>query len=155
MRYKNTVYDNVMWFAAMKGVSEKKVKDLIYEYAEILNYTDFLKRRIETLSMGEKKKAMLLCGLCTDMQVIIMDEPSNGLDITAQIEMKNLIKMLSTTLKKTFIISSHDMDFLGGMADHYVFVFHGRNVCEVNGEMETSEIREKYIEVKDGFGGVQ
>lgn len=153
VRYKNTVYDNVMCFAAMKGVTEKRVQTLIYEYAKVLNYTDFLKRRIETLSMGEKKKAMLLCGLCTDMKVIIMDEPSNGLDIDAQLEMKSLIKMLSTKLNKTFVISSHDMDFLSGMADRYIFMFQGRNACEVDGVMDIKQTREKYIKVKENFGG--
>ena len=152
-RYKNTVYDNVMFFAAMKGVTEKRVKTLIYEYAKILNYTDFLRRRIETLSMGEKKKAMLLCGLCTDMKVIIMDEPSNGLDIDAKLEMKSLIKMLSTKYNKTFVISSHDMDFPSEMVDHYIFMFQGRNVYEVNGKMGIAQIREKYISVKENFGG--
>ena len=50
--------------------------------------------------MGEKKKAMLLCGLCTDMKVLIMDEPSNGLDIDSQVEMKNLIQYLATRYQK-------------------------------------------------------
>lgn len=153
LRYKNTVYDNVLFFAAMKGVPQKKVTTLIYNYAEILKFSNFLKRRIETLSMGEKKKAMLLCGLCTDMQVIIMDEPSNGLDIDAQMEMKGLIKILSHKLNKIFIISSHDLDFLSGIVNYYVFIFHGRNICEINEEMDPSEIRKEYIKIKESFGG--
>ena len=61
--------DNIMFFAAMKGIQERGVKNLIEKYTEALQFSKFLNRRVETLSMGEKKKAMLLCGLCTDMKV--------------------------------------------------------------------------------------
>ena len=60
LRYKNTVYDNIMFFAAMKGIQERGVKNLIEKYTEALQFSNFLNRRVETLSMGEKKKAMLL-----------------------------------------------------------------------------------------------
>lgn len=152
LRYKNTVYDNAMYFAAMKGITSKKVKRLIYEYAELLNYTDFLSRRVETLSMGEKKKAMLLCGICTDMKVIIMDEPSNGLDVDARKEIESLIKMLSTKLNKVFLISSHDMTFLGNIADRYIFIFDGRNVAEEENAMVAAEIYNKYTNLKTCSG---
>lgn len=149
LRYKNTVYDNIMYFAAMKGAAEKNVKDLLYEYAALLNYTEFLKRRVETLSMGEKKKAMLLVGLCTDMKIIIMDEPSNGLDVDAKIEMEALIKMLSVKLKKVFLISSHDISFLGDIAEKYIFIFRGKKVAEVDNKMDAAEIYDKYIGLKN------
>jgi len=151
MRNKNTVYDNVMLFAAMKGVKEEHVKGLIKRYAEILNYTDFLTRRIETLSMGEKKKAMLLCGLCTDMKLIIMDEPSNGLDIDAQCELKQIIRKLAEEFNKTFIISSHDLGFVSEIVNSYVFIFDGKNVNIENKSMQNDEIQEKYYEIKKGL----
>lgn len=154
IRYKNTVFDNIMCFSAMKGGSEKRTRTLINEYSQMMNFTSFLKRRVETLSMGQKKKAMLLCGLCTDMKVIIMDEPSNGLDIDSQIEMKALVKQLSQQLHKTFIISSHDMEFLSDMAEHSIFIFEGRNVNEVNGIMNTEKIRKEYIETKERIKSV-
>lgn len=151
LRYKNTVYDNIMFFAAMKGIKESKVKNLIDKYAEALQFSDFLSRRAETLSMGEKKKAMLLCGLCTDMKVLIMDEPSNGLDIESQVEMKALIQDLAETYNKTFIISSHDLEFLNSMVQHYIFIFEGKNVGEVDRIMGTEEIRDIYMQKRRGI----
>lgn len=148
LRYKNTVYDNIMFFAAMKGIEERGVKNLIEKYTEVLQFSHFLKRRVETLSMGEKKKAMLLCGLCTDMKVLIMDEPSNGLDIESQEEMKMLIRNLAESYRKTFIISSHDLGFLNEMVNHYIFIFKGKNAGEVEKAMGTEEIREIYLKKK-------
>lgn len=153
IRYKNTIYDNVLFFAAMKGISEKTAKQLLNKYAELLNYSELLTRRVETLSMGQKKKAMILCGLCTDMKVIIMDEPSNGLDIDARMEMKNLIMMLVEKLNKTFIISSHDLDFLSGMIDHYIFIFQGKNRKEINGKMQAQDIQSEYVKLKNEYEG--
>lgn len=101
----------ILCFCCDERCKRKKVKILIRQFSSILNFEGFLERRVETLSMGEKKKAMLLCGLCTDMKVLIMDEPSNGLDIDSQVEMKNLIQYLATRYQKTFIVSSHDWSF--------------------------------------------
>ncbi len=153
LRYKSTVYDNIMYFSAMKGVEEAKIEALIFEFADFLNFEDYLNRRVETLSMGEKKKAMILCGLCMDMKVIILDEPSNGLDIDAQANLKDIIKTLSKKLNKTFLISSHDIGFLDGIVNHYVFVFKGRKAGEVKAEMEALEILKIYQEIKGNFGG--
>lgn len=57
-----------------------------------------MKKDVSLNKMGEKKKAMILCGLCMDMKVIILDEPSNGLDIDAQANLKDIIKTLSKKL---------------------------------------------------------
>lgn len=152
MKYRNSVYDNVMYFAALKGADEKRTRALLEEYSDCMHYGDFMKRRINTLSTGQKKKAMLLCGLCSDMSVIIMDEPSNGLDIDAQLEMKELLKKLAIERNKTVIVSSHDMVFLSGLADNYTFIFKGKKINEIKGTMNAEEIIEKYEMAKKQYG---
>lgn len=152
LRYKNTIYDNILFFAAMKGISEKRTKKLIGDLAEEMNVSKLLHKRLETLSMGQKKKALLLCGLCTDMKIVIMDEPSNGLDIDSQMEMKDIIQKMVLKYNKTILISSHDLDFVSDIADHYLFVFQGRNVRELQNKMDTNKIREEYIKMKEQYG---
>ena len=85
------------------------------------------------------------------MKVLIMDEPSNGLDIESQVEMKNLIKDLGKTYHKTFIISSHDLEFLNELVEHYIFIFKGKNGGEEDRAMGTEEIREIYLEKRRGM----
>lgn len=144
----NSVYDNIMFFSAMKGADENHTKQLIQEYSEKLHFEKLLKRRISTLSTGQRKKAQLLCGLCSNMAVIILDEPSNGLDIDAQLEMKEILRKISTEDKKTFIVSSHDMAFLSGLADHFTFIFNGRKVDELSGNISTEDIINHYKELR-------
>lgn len=101
IRYRNTVYDNVMFFGVMKGCTEKILKDNIKIYSKLLNFEDFLERKVESLSTGEKRKAILLCGLCTTASVLILDEPSNGLDIDAQRELQEILKKINENSCKT------------------------------------------------------
>lgn len=149
LRLKNTVKDNVCLFAAMKGVDIKVVQSNLENYTKMLNFEDLLARRVETLSMGQKKKAMILCGLCTSMKVIIMDEPSNGLDIDAQIELKSLIQKIAVNMKKTFLISSHDLDLLSNIANKYIFIFNGRNVAQIEDSMEVEDIYAEEARLKE------
>jgi len=148
VKLSNSVYDNIMFFSVMKGADENRTKQLIKEYSEKLHFEKFLKRRIGTLSTGQKKKAQLLCGLCSDLSVIILDEPSNGLDIDAQLEMKEILRKISSEYKKTFLVSSHDMAFLSGLADHFTFIFNGRKVDEISGNKTAEEIIEHYTQLK-------
>lgn len=152
LRNKNTVYDNIMMFAVMKGVEEKKIKKLLEKYIELFNFEKLINRRVETLSMGEKKKAMLLCGLCTDMKIIIMDEPSIGLDLDAQKEIESIVKYLSSVLHKTVILSAHDVELLSKVADKYIFIYGGRKVRMIERQMKINEIQEQYNKSKEIIG---
>lgn len=149
LRFKNTVYDNIMFFSAMKGIPDGVTKKLLKEYCDLLSFGEFLYRRIETLSMGQKKKAMILCGLCTNMRIIIMDEPSNGLDIDSQEEMKKIVSKMTEELDKTIIISSHDLDFLSEMTNHYFFLFDGAIRKEIKGKKDVLTIRQEYMLIKE------
>ena len=151
LHYKNSVFDNIMFFSAMKGVPDYVTREKISEYAALLNFEEFLPRRVETLSMGQKKKTMILCGLCTDMKIIIMDEPSNGLDVDAQEEMKIVIEKLTKTLDKTIVISSHDLDFLSEMTDHYIFLFEGTCQKVLTEKHDAEYIRKEYMSIKESL----
>ena len=84
LRYKNTVRDNVLYFSALKGRSAEETEALLTRYASFLHCETLLDRRVETLSLGQKKKASLLCGLCAGARLILMDEPEGGLDLDAR-----------------------------------------------------------------------
>lgn len=148
IRYRNTVRDNVMFFGTMKGCAQNTLKENIKIYAELLKFEPFLDRRVESLSTGEKKKAILLCGLCTDAPVLILDEPSNGLDIDAQREFQEILKNISDNSQKTILVSSHELDFLCGIVNQYIFIMDGQIKKEVQGNMELEEIKRMYFELR-------
>lgn len=149
IRYRNTVYDNVMFFGVMKGCSQKVLKENIKVYSKVLKFDPFLDRKVESLSTGEKKKAILLCGLCTDASVLILDEPSNGLDIDAQREFQEILRDISEHSQKTIIVSSHELDFLCGIVNQYIFIMNGQIRKEIEGNMESDEVKRIYFALKE------
>lgn len=136
-----------MFFGTMKGCAQNVLKKNIKIYAELLKFVPFLDRKVESLSTGEKKKAILLCGLCTDAPVLILDEPSNGLDIDAQREFQEILKNISDNSQKTILVSSHELDFLCGIVNQYIFIMDGQIKKEVQGNMELEEIKRMYFEL--------
>ena len=151
LKYKNTVLDNVIYFCALKGIDKKVTQSRYNEYARLLNFEDFASRRIETLSTGELKKVNLLCGLCTGTKVILLDEPSSGLDIDAVEELKKSIEIISREIQSTLLISSHDIDFLSKTTNIIHFILKGKSVYQSNSKMKTEEIVDKYNEMKGAY----
>lgn len=114
------------------------------QYAEQLNMAHLLKTQVGNLSTGERKKASILAGICTDAKLLILDEPSNGLDIDAVLELQSIVSNIRANGTITTILSSHDINMLSGAATKYVYLCKGKIVWQNNGEMEAAEIVEKY-----------
>ncbi len=149
LRLKNTVYDNVIYYGVLKGSKLSSIKNNIKKYSKLFKIEDLLDRRIEELSTGEKKKAGILCGLCSNMQVIILDEPSLGLDIDSNESLKKMLVKISNDIKTTIIISSHDVNFLSSIANKYRFIVKGKNIFSLENSMKESEIIETYLRCKN------
>lgn len=147
LRFRNSVYDNVRYFGALKGIDSKRVKELYESYSKLLSMEEFRDRNVGDLSTGEKKKASLLCCLCSDSKVIILDEPSDGRDIDAKLNLQNIILKVSKDTDRKFIISTHDLDFISDIADNYTFISKGKNTYQYSSQMTNEEIREKFREV--------
>ena len=144
LRYKNTVRDNVLYFSALKGRSAEETEALLTRYASFLRCEALLDRRVETLSLGQKKKASLLCGLCAGARLILMDEPEGGLDLDARGELKRTILQTARREGVTFLISSHDLLLFEGLADRYLFLRNGKDVFHNDGTMDRESLHAAY-----------
>ena len=144
LRYKNTVRDNVLYFSALKGRNAEETKALLTRYASFLRCEALLGRRVETLSLGQKKKASLLCGLCAGARLILMDEPEGGLDLDARGELKRTILQTARREGVTFLISSHDLLLFEGLADRYLFLLEGRAVFHNDRAMDRESLQAAY-----------
>ena len=79
--------------------------------------------------------SVLLMSVSLDSQIIILDEPSNGLDLESKEKLINLIKVISVDRSKKIIISSHDFDFLSSLVDEYIFMNNGRIAGKINSKI--------------------
>ncbi len=124
--------DNLRIFGAMSGVKipEKKLMDQL----EMVGLAERAHSKVKTYSQGMKQRLGIAIALVHDPQLIILDEPTNGLDPQGIADVRNLIMHLSREKKKTLFISSHLLNEMETIADSMLIIDKGRKVAEGNKE---------------------
>ena len=95
------------------------------ELIKVFGLTQFLKQKLGNLSGGTKQKVNIILAFMFDSDLIILDEPTTGLDPIASIYLKELIQKEKEN-GKTILITSHIMSFVEEMADEIVFLLNGK-----------------------------
>jgi ABC-type multidrug transport system ATPase subunit len=123
-----TALENLRIFAAMSGIkiSEKKLMDQL----GVVGLADRANSKIKTYSQGMKQRLGIATALIHDPELIILDEPINGLDPQGIADVRNLILHLSNDLAKTIFISSHVLSEMELIADSMLIIDKGRKVAE-------------------------
>lgn len=114
--------------------------------------SSYLKRKISSLSSGEKKLLQLAVSLLCNPKVLILDEPFANLDYSNKKKVISLIKLLKDRYKKTIIISSNDTNMLYELTDNVVILANDTAIVHgpTNELLETPELLHKYnIDVPD------
>ncbi|WEV42877.1 ABC transporter ATP-binding protein [Lactobacillus sp. ESL0684] len=149
LRNKLTILENELYFASLKGQNLNKTREKLIQLAEVFNFNNNLSTTFEKLSTGQKKKAAILVAAALQTELILLDEPSNGLDISAQAELVTLIKQLRTKTKKLQVISSHDTHMLAAVADYYIFLQNGTIAQTITHPLAESQLIAMYHELYD------
>jgi ABC-type multidrug transport system ATPase subunit len=123
-----TGYENIRIFSRLSGtkVSEKKIADQL----EMVGLTDRAGSKVKTYSQGMKQRLGLACALIHDPRLIILDEPTNGLDPQGIADMRHMINHLSKDQGKTLLVSSHLLSEMEMVADNMLIINKGKKVVE-------------------------
>ncbi len=113
------VYDRVI--DDMKDVTEDEEK--IMSYAQFMNVTHILSKHPQDISGGEQERAALLKVLLCDGDILLLDEPTKGMDADFKEDFAEILKKLSET--KTIILVSHDIEFCARVCDRCALLFDG------------------------------
>lgn len=116
-------YQNMNIVSNMKNVelTDKKIDD----YLKLVGLNNVGKKKVKHFSMGMKQRLSIAFSLIGDPQILIWDEPINGLDPTGIVEIRNLIIHLHQTRKVTFLISSHILSELDKIVDQIILINDG------------------------------
>lgn len=104
-------------------IFDKRVKNL----AEMLDATDFLLQPVRTLSLGQRMKAEFIAALIHDPDLIILDEPTIGLDVLSK---NSITQFLQKLTNKTIIFTSHDLDEVEKVCSRTLILSHGQLVLD-------------------------
>ena len=112
------------FMAQLRGVAASKVEQAVGRVAEQLEISDKLDAPVPTLSRGYRQRVSLAQALVHEPQLLILDEPSNGLDPRQIIEMRRLIRSLAG--RYTVLMSSHILSEVARTADRVAVLLEGR-----------------------------
>ncbi len=127
------VYDNLKvreymdFYGSMYGMGHRDISKLTDDLLELVNLSDKREFYVDTLSRGMKQRLCVARALLHNPKLLILDEPSSGLDPGARVEMKELLKNLHS-MGKTIVISSHILSELSEMCSSIGIMNRGRLV---------------------------
>lgn len=121
--YKNlSGFDNLELFKSMfKDVDEKRIREIV----EIVEMEKHLGKKFKTYSLGMKERLGIAASLINKPKILILDEPTNGLD---PIGVKNVMNLLKEMKGTTILISSHLLSEIGQLCDRVIFINSGKIV---------------------------
>ena len=117
-----TARENLEVFRLSYGSDKKHISEVL----EIVGLSDTADKKARAFSLGMKQRLAIAIALLHDPELLILDEPSNGLDPNGIIEMRKLIIKLNQEFGKTILISSHLLTEMEKMATHLGIIHQGR-----------------------------
>ena len=133
-----TARENIVYFAKLCGLPKSELNGRVDRIIEQLDIGDIAHRRTKGFSQGERTRVALARALVHDPQNVILDEPSNGLDVMATRALRELILELKAA-GRCVLFSSHVMQEVAALCDDIVIVANGR-IAAVG---TANEIRER------------
>ena len=131
-----TAEENMNLHRIIKGIPNEEIID---ELLEIVNLKEVKNQKVKNYSLGTRQRLGIAISLIGNPEFLILDEPINGLDPVAIIEMRNMIKDLAQKRHITILISSHILSELYQLATDYIILHKG----EIKELITSEEIDEK------------
>ena len=123
-----TVQENLEIVGTLRGIRNKDAIDWVTEKLKLDQYKD---KQVKHLSLGNVARLGIAKAIIHKPKILILDEPTNGLDPFGVIEVRELLKELANNLGTTVLISSHKLEEISKVATRIVIIHDGRLIREV------------------------
>jgi ABC-type multidrug transport system ATPase subunit len=123
-----SAYDNLRLFARLSGVKHTRAR--LMEQLDLVGLAQRAGDKVRTYSQGMKQRLGIAIALVHDPALIVLDEPTNGLDPQGIADIRNLVLHLSRQMKKTVIVSSHLLGEMEQVATRVLIIDKGRKIVE-------------------------
>lgn len=141
--FYSMVYDDLAFALRNIGMDEKNIKVRINKALEAVNGEDFIDRPVHSLSFGQKKRVAIASVIAMENDLVLLDEPTAGLDPESTRAIVEIIKSMHKKGKK-IVITSHDMNLIYDICDYVYVLNQGKIISE--GNVEEVFVDEEKIE---------
>ena len=128
---KTKIYDQLMYFAELKGMSKQSASKSINKWAKVLKVEEYLNMTAEKLSKGNQQKIQFMTSVIHDPELLVLDEPFSGLDpVNTDILKKVIIDLVKKG--KYIIMSAHEMHTIEEFCTDVLILNKGKTVLQGN-----------------------
>jgi sodium transport system ATP-binding protein len=152
-----TARENIEYFGSLHGIDKERLRERTAGLARSLEMESFIDRRVKGFSQGQRIKVALARALVHDPGNLILDEPTNGLDVMAIRNLRDMLQALKSQ-GRCILFSSHVMQEVAALCDRVVIIGHGRVLADdtpraIRERSGTSTLEEAFLNVlNDGEG---
>lgn len=136
-----TARENIAYYGRLHGLEGAALARRIDDITRLLDLGEFIDRRTKGFSQGQRTRVALARALVHDPQHVLLDEPTNGLDVMATRALRQLILRLREQ-GRCVLLSSHVMQEVAALCDRIVIIAHG----QVAASGTPDELRQRYAE---------
>ncbi len=130
VHWRLTTLQNAQYFSTLKGGSWAKCRRVADMFIELLGLDDQLALEVGKMSTGNRQKVAILCALLHEPSLILLDEPTIGLDVDTVAQLKDFFVEQSRSQDQGFLITSHDLNFIDEICDRVVVLSEGEKVFD-------------------------
>ncbi|HEY9582708.1 MAG TPA: ATP-binding cassette domain-containing protein [Candidatus Paceibacterota bacterium] len=140
--------DSLEFFGVMYDMPEKEIKKRIVELVELFDLGSFITQPVRKLSLGQRMRAEVAASLIHKPKIILLDEPTIGLDVVAKKSLRDLLLKINREEKTTLFLTSHDVGDIESLCDRTIVINHGVVIRDLpTQDLAKTFVYEKYIDL--------
>ena len=119
-----TARENISYYGELHGMSRQQIAQRIARLVDTLDMADFIDRRTEGFSQGQRVKVAIARAMVHEPQTVLLDEPSNGLDVMSTRALRHYVRGLRSA-GRSVVLSTHIMQEVAALCDRIVIIAKG------------------------------
>ena len=146
--WRLSAWDNLIYFGQLKGVRGKVLRERAEMLLRELELWDRRKDKVRVFSRGMIQKVAIACALIADPPIVLLDEPTLGLDVQAARTVKQWIAKLARERGKTIVLTTHQLDMAQALCDRVAIINKGQIIADKPVRELLDIFRQEYYQIK-------
>ncbi len=142
--------DFLLYMASLKGIDSKSAKKRANELIKLVSLEDVAKRKIKTYSGGMKQRIGIAQAMLSNPKILILDEPTAGLDPRERVRFRNIIAELGKN--SIVLLSTHIVSDIEHIADEIIMIKSGQLIYQGKWQEDMGSLEDFYLKEFDGEG---